>query len=1216
MAELNDGIARFLPRYPNIVPDRDNLLNPYDGDFYSTIYKKKEFYDLRLEKVEEFPDRPGVLMNHQKIIARYLSSHTPYDGVLLFHEMGTGKTCSAIGAIEQVKSEGKFKGAIYIGSKTLSDNFLRELVEVCTSDEYKRAVREMADPDEKRMTALQRKIRYKKAVGGFYKLGSEYTYQQFARKKIGNLSDDEIRKRYNNHVIVIDEVHNLAEITNKETGKGKNPRTYERIWNFLHTIQGCKVLLLSGTPMRNKVSDIASVMNLILPKKEQLPTGTDFVKNHGYFMVSDKDLYLLTTKGKNRLKEAFKGRVSYLRAITSDVERKFIGTNITVPGLKHSFKVSESIMSSFQTRGYNMAWERDHNSSKDKSGYYLNSRQASLFVFPSTSGTDTPTWGSEGFQKYITKTQDKRHSLFKKKKGGSKYNWTESGKKLRREIAAGGIPALAKYSCKYAATCKILKKAIEDKKLVFIFNEAVEGGGIILFSLILKALKYKRVSKPPKKNNNKTFAILTGNTSNISALINSFNQPDNFDGSRINIIIGSQAVGEGVSLKNVQVEIVQTPWFNYARIDQALARGYRFGSHNLLKRTSGSKIVQDIYQQVAIPLESIASPSSPGPPPDPESTLSVDLDMYLTAQKKDISFKRIERVMRSSAFDCALTYKRNIMSGRDNSRECDYTNCEYTCDGPKLNLKEYGSESRKLTNEMLDYTTYQLYYDHDKMMMVISNIVELFSDDRFLLSLNEIQEFLGTSVDNNFELLQALNKIISNSIPIRNRYGFTSYLQEDNDVYFLVDSLSIIGLSSMAYYTKYPDVRVKQSFAEIKEKYFTNVAIPRAIQDLCRVEGDIRPYIRRLPVGYKEMFLENSLKARIYKGRGGEFNTEQVALAEKILKYFKLDIHIGEGRGISSLLKTSGGPLRCIDTTTDTLEWHDCDQKEEEAFNKRKVRNRQRLEQELFYGQFNEKDREFCIRDMRGGVDIGGHKLTAGARCRNGYNHWVRIYILTFTTTMPVPPTPETITFILSNKCGPPVEKHDFSSSQKNEIKSGNVKVNNKTLLIPLNMVPVSTSPRIKSKVYSIPLGNKSKLQEYLLLCVKAVKGGTSNATMKRWFKEGKDIFLCLLERGGGSRTDTKSKKWKAVEIGVKKMTVPEMERLIYYGSLKTVAQCAFLCSWYHDNNLLVPDPYCGSGSKPKPKGGSTEDLRAHDTYCGSSSKGSKKKVKRGSKKR
>jgi SNF2 family DNA or RNA helicase len=285
MVNFTDGITRFLPKYPNVVPYDDDLLNPYEGKFYDSIYRKKEFYDLRLSKIESVPEKPGDLMNHQKIIARYLSSHTPYNGVLLFHEMGTGKTCSAVGAIEQIKSERKFKGAIYIASITLSKNFLNELVNVCTDGRY--------IPEDLGDTARTEKNRMKKAVSEYYKLGSDYTYAKFS-KRVKELSKDEILKRYNNHIIVIDEVHNLAD-NNKEGA------SYKQIWKFLHVVQGCKVILLSGTPMRNRVWDIASVMNLILPENKQLPTGKKFVDE--YCDKVDKDLDLITDKGSEVLME-------------------------------------------------------------------------------------------------------------------------------------------------------------------------------------------------------------------------------------------------------------------------------------------------------------------------------------------------------------------------------------------------------------------------------------------------------------------------------------------------------------------------------------------------------------------------------------------------------------------------------------------------------------------------------------------------------------------------------------------------------------------------------------------------------------------------------------------------------------------------------------------------------------------------------------------------
>ena len=82
-----DDITNFLPKYPNIRQLEEKIFNPYD-DFYEAIYKKKEFYDKKLPAVEEFPTVVGTLMKHQKLIARFFSSHTLYDELLLVHEMG------------------------------------------------------------------------------------------------------------------------------------------------------------------------------------------------------------------------------------------------------------------------------------------------------------------------------------------------------------------------------------------------------------------------------------------------------------------------------------------------------------------------------------------------------------------------------------------------------------------------------------------------------------------------------------------------------------------------------------------------------------------------------------------------------------------------------------------------------------------------------------------------------------------------------------------------------------------------------------------------------------------------------------------------------------------------------------------------------------------------------------------------------------------------
>ena len=43
------NIEDFLPKYPNINKSKEPNLNPYEDNFYDAIFKKKEFYDERLD---------------------------------------------------------------------------------------------------------------------------------------------------------------------------------------------------------------------------------------------------------------------------------------------------------------------------------------------------------------------------------------------------------------------------------------------------------------------------------------------------------------------------------------------------------------------------------------------------------------------------------------------------------------------------------------------------------------------------------------------------------------------------------------------------------------------------------------------------------------------------------------------------------------------------------------------------------------------------------------------------------------------------------------------------------------------------------------------------------------------------------------------------------------------------------------------------------------
>ena len=933
-------ITSFLPKYPNIKQLEDEILNPYGDDFYEAIYRKKEFYDNRLEATEKFPENVGTLMKHQKLIARFFSSHTLYDELLVIHEMGTGKSCSAVGAIEQIRAEGGgFRGALYLAKgDALINNFVNELIFKCTDGRY-------VPEDYEKLTELEKVHRKKKAIRDYY---STNTFETFA-KDIRKSNDEALREKYNNRIIIIDEVHNLRiqkEVDPKRRKKVKDKKpglhTYRQFWRFLHVVQDCKILLMSGTPMKDGVDEIASVMNLILPVDRQLPTSTDFTDE--FFNQEGDEMFRVKPSKVNQLKDLFKGRVSYLKAMQSDIKKVFAGD--PTGALRH-FNVVDDYMDEFQTKYYDKAFEQDRS---DHEGVYANSRQAALFVYPDGS------WGTTGFAKYIKKS---RLGSILGDDGKKKAKYTFSLlPELRKAIYASTheemLDKLSKLSSKYAASIRNILQAQKDGKSVFLYNEFVTGSGLILFGAILELFGFSKASGNEGQGAERPrYASLTNETATtkqIRQLVERFNQPDNMHGKIINVIMGSRKIAEGFSLSNVQVEEIQTPWFNYSETAQAIARGYRLGSHRMLLAVGETPQVV-IYQRVSIPASDFPS---------------IDLEMYEIAEDKDISIKGVERLMKEAAWDCALAYARNHVTGYDGQRECDYMDCDYTCDGVPADMIALG-----IPNSDLDYSTFQLYYAHPNVRQIIDQIVLLFRD-HFRMDLESIVDYFQDY--SGFELITALRTMINESTQVTNKYGYPSYVKEENNIFFLVDSLSVVGRFSSDYYTEYPHVKKPTTFAKVvKPLYFDS--LPNIVQESCNATTieDIRKIMIRLPLEAQEFFIEAGILSR---KKGIEKNANARAL---ILEYFDTYFAELDDVWVSWLLYDDQEIMRCLHGDT----WEDCREEYVTRVEEHRKQIQAGLEQNPYgyYGQYNPETKDFCIRDVSDDIPDKKHKRTSGRRC-------------------------------------------------------------------------------------------------------------------------------------------------------------------------------------------------------------------------------------------
>ena len=605
---MSTDISKYIPTYPQVgSPSLSEKLSAH-LEFRDESFQQSNFF------------------KHQQMISRFISPRTSYRSLLFFHEMGSGKTCTAVSICETFfmnRSDTNIQSALVLcRGQTLVDNFSNEIINICAKKKYHGS------------KTREFRSRYKFS-----------TFDVFSR------TGAQHPELYKNSIIIIDEAHRLVT-----TGEDGTPsHVYNSIRDFIHTVQGCRLILLTGTPMRDDASEILKLMEL-MPDIPEVPES-----------VGDTQL----------LRSLLYGRVSHVSTIESGVQKVYVGTSIG--GLQH-LKVYPSTMSSFQDSEYMRVYDRRN--------IFIDARQASLFVFPK----------GETFNTSFKITVKRGKKFTESQEGKNTYAMSDS---LRNSIMRFGLET---FSPKYKTVIDILEK--NKSELAFVYCEFVEGSGCILFSKILEMYGYTR-STGKDTSPALRYAIVTNKTTSekqTARIISRFNARDNMYGEYIRVIIGSRVMSEGVSLKNVRQVHILTPHWNYAETDQAVARSIRSMSHvDLL--SDGVVPVVNIYHHVSVSRGTVSQ--------------SIDLQMYVLSEKKDIEIKRVERILKECAFDCAILP--HSVKGDDFSRECDYMRCEYVCPTDRT------SGSKALEDEK---AAYLMYYSEDDVRRASEYIKNIFSTTR------------------------------------------------------------------------------------------------------------------------------------------------------------------------------------------------------------------------------------------------------------------------------------------------------------------------------------------------------------------------------------------------------------------------------------------------------------------------------------------------------
>ena len=335
-----------------------NFLYPTldDPQFNIKIASKKEFADTQydgtvynsLEEIKKHSDKMCnanfELSPHQLFVRNFLSFQTPYNSLLLYHGLGTGKTCSAITICEEMRDYltqigmSTSQKIIIVASPNVQQNFKLQLfnkdklklidgiwnIRSCTGNKYLKEINPMnmkGMEEEKVVSEIKRIIRRSYKFLG---------YDQFANliEKTSSVSEEIVDKShrtrimmqklkivFGNSLIVIDEFHNIKS-TDEKSGTRAVADQLEKLVKFGPLLM-TRLLLLTGTPMYNSYREIIWLINImrINDGRAEIDINDVFNSNpdEGIFVETDEGRGQIIETGRENLRRFSTGYISYIR---------------------------------------------------------------------------------------------------------------------------------------------------------------------------------------------------------------------------------------------------------------------------------------------------------------------------------------------------------------------------------------------------------------------------------------------------------------------------------------------------------------------------------------------------------------------------------------------------------------------------------------------------------------------------------------------------------------------------------------------------------------------------------------------------------------------------------------------------------------------------------------------------------------------------------------
>ena len=242
----------------------------------------------------------------QAFVQSYFTPFAPVKGMLLYHSVGTGKTCSAIAAAT-TNFEPLGYTILWVTRTTLKNDIWKNMFDqVCHAGIVKQGLSTIPDAQKDRMRLLSKAWRFR-----------PMSYKQFSNlvSKKNQLYNELVKQNgeadpLQKTLIIIDEAHKLyggGDLSSLERPDMK--ALHESLMNSyaVSGVNSVRLMLMTATPVTENPMELVQLMNLCKPLQEQMPASFDLFASQ---YLSEEGTF--TKNGQREFMDNIAGHISYL----------------------------------------------------------------------------------------------------------------------------------------------------------------------------------------------------------------------------------------------------------------------------------------------------------------------------------------------------------------------------------------------------------------------------------------------------------------------------------------------------------------------------------------------------------------------------------------------------------------------------------------------------------------------------------------------------------------------------------------------------------------------------------------------------------------------------------------------------------------------------------------------------------------------------------------